>query len=66
MNLGIDLELSPIPEPLLAPPAGRTWRSLWSSEAIDYGGAGAPALATDASWILPGESALVLAPEVVS
>jgi len=66
VNLGIDLELSPIPEPLLAPPAGRTWRSLWSSDAIDYGGTGAPALATDASWILPGESALVLAPEAAS
>ena len=26
VNLGTDLELSPIPEPLLAPPAGQAWR----------------------------------------
>jgi maltooligosyltrehalose trehalohydrolase len=63
LNLGTDLPLSPIPEPLLAPPRGRRWRLLWSSEAIVYGGGGVPALATDESWLLPGESALVLAPE---
>jgi maltooligosyltrehalose trehalohydrolase len=62
VNLGADLELSPIPEPLLAPPAGRTWRALWASEAVAYGGGGVPALVTDAGWILPGESALVLVP----
>jgi len=62
VNLGSDLELSPIPEPLLAPPRGRTWRKRWSSEEIRYGGGGVPALAIDASWILPGASALVLAP----
>jgi maltooligosyltrehalose trehalohydrolase len=63
VNLGIDVELSPIPEPLLAPPRGFGWRRLWSSEAIGYGGGGEPALVTDDTWLLPGESALVLAPE---
>ena len=63
VNLGTDLALSPIPEPLLAPPRGCQWRRLWSSEAIGYGGRGEPALATDDSWLLPGESALVLAPQ---
>ena len=63
LNLGTDLQLSPIPEPLLAPPRGCRWRRLWSSEAIGYGGRGEPALATDDSWLLPGESALVLAPD---
>jgi len=66
VNLGTDLELSPIPEPLLAPPAGQTWLSRWSSEAIAYGGTGEPTLATDAGWILPGESALLLAPAAVA
>jgi maltooligosyltrehalose trehalohydrolase len=63
VNLGTDLQLSPIPEPLLAPPRGCGWRRLWSSEAIGYGGGGEPALATDDTWLLPGESALVLAPQ---
>jgi maltooligosyltrehalose trehalohydrolase len=62
VNLGTDLQLSPIPEPLLAPPGGRAWQTRWSSESVGYGGTGVPALATDAEWILPGESALVLAP----
>ena len=66
VNLGTDLDLSPVPEPLLAPPAGQTWLPRWSSEAVAYGGAGVPALATDAGWVLPGESALLLAPAVAS
>jgi maltooligosyltrehalose trehalohydrolase len=63
VNLGTDLELSPIPDPLLAPPRGCGWRRLWSSETIGYGGRGEPALVTDDTWLLPGESALVLAPQ---
>jgi maltooligosyltrehalose trehalohydrolase len=63
LNLGTDLPLSPAPEPLLAPPRGKSWRLLWSSEAVGYGGNGTRALATDDNWILPAESALVLAPE---
>jgi maltooligosyltrehalose trehalohydrolase len=65
LNLGRDLDLSPAPEPLLAPAQGGRWRLHWSSEAVGYGGAGVAALTTDAGWILPGQSALVLAPEAV-
>ena len=32
VNLGRDLDWRPIAEPLLVPPAGRTWQLLWSSE----------------------------------
>jgi maltooligosyltrehalose trehalohydrolase len=63
MNLGTDLELSPIPEPLLAPPGERGWRLCWSSEETRYGGDGAAALVTDDGWVLPGATTLVLAPE---
>jgi len=63
VNLGADLPLSPAPEPLLAPPAGARWRLEWSSEAVRYGGGGTPALNDDASWVLPGDTTLVLAPE---
>jgi maltooligosyltrehalose trehalohydrolase len=64
VNLGQDLPLSPIPEPLLAPPDGARWRLIWYSEAVAYGGEGTPAvLATcNAEWMLPGGAAAVFAP----
>jgi maltooligosyltrehalose trehalohydrolase len=60
VNLGIDLRLTPAPEPLLAPPERMEWRVLWSSEDQRYGGSGAPALDTDENWILPGHAAMAL------
>jgi maltooligosyltrehalose trehalohydrolase len=64
VNLGGDLPLSPIPEPLLAPPEGARWTLLWCSEAVHYGGGGTPAAAAiaDGDWKLPGLTAVVLAP----
>jgi maltooligosyltrehalose trehalohydrolase len=62
LNLGTDLDLAPMAEPLLAPPAGLHWRLTWSSEEPRYGGAGAPALRLEAVWLLPGQAAFVLAP----
>lgn len=60
VNLGADLPLSPLPEPLLAPSEGKQWELLWSSEHPRYGGQGIRALLTDDRWILCGNSALVL------
>jgi maltooligosyltrehalose trehalohydrolase len=65
VNLGRDLHLNPAPEPLLAPPDQALWTTLWTSEAMCYGGCGAPPLDTDDNWRIPGESATVLAPESV-
>jgi maltooligosyltrehalose trehalohydrolase len=62
VNLGRDLHLSPAPEPLLAPPAGKTWQLAWSSESVTYGGCGTPPLETDDGWHIPGEAAVVLTP----
>jgi maltooligosyltrehalose trehalohydrolase len=62
VNLGTDLELVPAPEPLLAPPAGARWRTLWSSEAPAYGGGGAPEPEGVDGWWIAGRAALVLAP----
>lgn len=62
VNLGRDLELRPAPEPLLAPPAGQTWRLLLSSEDPRFGGGGTPPVEVDKGWRLPGHAALVLAP----
>ncbi|AKT44164.1 malto-oligosyltrehalose trehalohydrolase [Chondromyces crocatus] len=63
VNLGLDLRLVPAPEPLLAPPSGRRWGLLWSSEAPRYGGEGTPPVETEAEgWFLPGHAAVVLRP----
>ena len=62
VNLGADLGLNPAPEPLLAPPPGRVWRTLWSSEDYRYGGTGTPPLETRNNWCIPGEAAVALAP----
>jgi maltooligosyltrehalose trehalohydrolase len=63
VNLGRDLELTPIPEPLLAPPEGCRWRLRWSSEQVAYGGLGASPLHPHPTWRIPGEAALLLEPE---
>jgi maltooligosyltrehalose trehalohydrolase len=60
VNLGIDCSLSPVPEPLLAPPASLTWQLLWSSEDPRYGGHGAAVTETAAGWFLPGKAAFLL------
>jgi maltooligosyltrehalose trehalohydrolase len=63
VNLGRDLHLDPAPEPLLAPPAGKRWTVLWSSEDPLYGGGGTYPPDTEDNWRVPGQAALVLAPE---
>jgi maltooligosyltrehalose trehalohydrolase len=62
VNLGRDLKLIPVPEPLLAPPAGFGWKVLWSSEDYRYGGGGTVAVESDEGWRLPGQAAVVLSP----
>jgi maltooligosyltrehalose trehalohydrolase len=64
VNFGIDKYLSPIPEPLLAPPPGAEWRVVWSSEDPRYGGGGALPVETLESWFIPGKSAFALAPKI--
>ncbi|WP_245593414.1 malto-oligosyltrehalose trehalohydrolase [Azospirillum halopraeferens] len=62
VNMGHDLPLVPMPEPLLAPPAGHRWADLWTSEDVAYGGDGIPPVAEGAgSWTLPGHAAVLLA-----
>ncbi len=60
VNLGLDLRYNPAPEPLLAPPEGRRWKKLWSTEEPCYGGCGYPAVETEANWVLAGHAAVVL------
>lgn len=60
VNLGADLHLHSIPEPLLAPPGEQRWRLHWSSEDPRYGGGGTPPVETEAGWRLPAYSAILL------
>jgi len=61
VNLGRDLNLQHVPEPLLAPPMNHQWKMLWSSEDPSYGGHGTPPVETEDGWHIPGESAVALA-----
>jgi maltooligosyltrehalose trehalohydrolase len=65
VNLGRDLHLEVVPEPLLASPAGKEWRVQWSTEEPRYSGSATPPLEKEDNWHIPGESAVVLQPESV-
>ncbi len=64
VNLGLELRLDAVPEPLLAPPEGAAgWHALWSSEDPRYGGHGTPVVYdVERGFFVPGQSAVVLAP----
>jgi maltooligosyltrehalose trehalohydrolase len=62
VNFGRDLHLDPAPEPLLAPPDGMMWQTLWSSEDPRYGGSGTPPLDSEDNWRIPGHAAVAVYP----
>jgi maltooligosyltrehalose trehalohydrolase len=62
VNYGRDLNLTCIAEPLVAPPPGRAWRTLWSSEHPKYGGDGIASFERKHGLLITGHAALVLAP----
>ncbi len=66
VNFGTDLYLSPNPEPLLAPVAGKAWSVIWSSEDPKYGGLGTFPPDADDNWRIPGNAAVVLSSEAVN
>jgi maltooligosyltrehalose trehalohydrolase len=61
VNLGLDLQLSAAPEPLLAPLQGHGWKVRWSTESPCYGGCGTLPL-QEGNWKAPGHAAVVLEP----
>ena len=65
INLGAEAQLTVISEPLLAPPPGLGWRTVWSSDLAAYGGPGVTDVITADGWRLAAESATVLAPDPV-
>ena len=64
VNLGVDKYLTPLPEPLLAPPLRTEWRVLWSSEDPQYGGEGGLPIETPKSWFVPGRAAFLFKSEL--
>jgi maltooligosyltrehalose trehalohydrolase len=62
VNLGVELEFNPSPEPLLGPPEGKAWKKLWSSDDPQYGGSGTAELDSAENWRIPGHAAVVLHP----
>jgi maltooligosyltrehalose trehalohydrolase len=71
VNLGADLGMAAPAEPLLAPPEGCRWHTMWSSESLAYDGGGTPPLldrgdvAEPPAWCVPGETAVLLTPRPV-
>jgi len=64
VNLGNDLLLEVVPEPLLAPPdPQKGWTRIWHSDELRYGGRGAPIPETDVgTWRIQSESTTLLGP----
>jgi maltooligosyltrehalose trehalohydrolase len=60
VNLGPELSLDVLAEPLLAPPPALTWDLLWSSEDPRYGGTGMAPIESGTGWRLPPEAAVLL------
>jgi maltooligosyltrehalose trehalohydrolase len=58
-NLGPDLDVSPVAEPLLAPPSNGDFQLRWSSENPRYGGKGTWAPHRDGRFRLPAQSTVV-------
>jgi maltooligosyltrehalose trehalohydrolase len=62
VNLGAELRMDVVPEPLIAPPLDRRWELRWSSDAPEYGGPGLTPIETKGTWIVPAQAAIVMNP----
>jgi maltooligosyltrehalose trehalohydrolase len=62
VNFGEPADFHPASEPLLAPPPGCTWETLWTSDSPRYGGPGTIVNATPERWVLSGNSTVALRP----
>ena len=61
LNLGRELQLSPCPHPLLAPPPRRQhWVPMLSSEEVRFGGSGATYPGMEGDWRLSDSTAVVM------
>jgi maltooligosyltrehalose trehalohydrolase len=62
VNLGRDIRRSGVAEPLMAPPSGREWKAIFSSDSPCYGGHGTAEVHDPGKgfWNIPGQAAVVL------
>ena len=66
VNLGMDAELRPWPEPLLASLDGSEWKLIFSSESPCFGGCGTAPFGREGNWLVPGHCTVVFASEAAS
>ncbi len=64
-NFGKDFKFQSLAEPLFAPPNGREWNLLFSSEEFRFGGTGYYLIGQESEWILSAYSSFFLAPKVL-
>ncbi len=62
VNLGAEIRMDIVSEPLLAPPLDRRWELQWSSDSPAYGGPGIIPIETKGTWIVPAHAAIVMHP----
>jgi len=62
INLGNDLPMCSLAEPLISPPVGYNWSVMWSSEEFAYGGSGQRPIDLEKRWTLSADTALLVAP----
>ena len=60
VNLDTQQVFSPAPEPLLAPPDGHEWETMWTSDAPQYGGIGMSKVVNNLGWTMFAESTVAL------
>ncbi len=60
VNLGDEIRLDIVNEPLLAPPLDEYWDLLWSSDSPEYGGPGITPVNTRGTWVVPARAAVLL------
>ncbi len=61
VNLGAGFRRGSLAEPLIAPPGGGHWRTVWSSEDPRYGGEGVGPVDDESGWRIAGHQTTVLA-----
>jgi maltooligosyltrehalose trehalohydrolase len=59
INLGRQLEIATLGEPLLAPAKDSAWKLIWSTDAPRYGGPGVIDPLANVRWTLPPHSAML-------
>ena len=65
VNVGDEVDLTPAPEPLLAPPPGSQWGVVLSTDEVRFGGPGATSPCESNRWRIPAECATLLRAEPV-